>query len=70
MDVVLGLTLEVCLTISVSTSKAGLGTFFITQRDRSLFVFPNSLGTTVYIIHFAEILRIMTSTRRESSRHE
>lgn len=33
----------------------------------SFFFLSYSLGETVYMIHFAEIVRIMTSIRHESS---
>lgn len=64
MNVEVSLTLEVHLTNSVSTSKVELWQFPHYSEGQSLvFFLPNSLGKTVYMIHFAEIRKIMTSTR-------
>lgn len=64
VNVVLDLTLEVHLPSSVSTSKAVSS---LLRGIELLWVFfPNSFRKTVFMIHFAEMLRIMTSTRHES----
>lgn len=67
MNVEVGLTLKVPLTNSVATSEVEPWQFPHFSEGQRFFFLPDSLGETVYMIHFAEIVRIMTSTGHESS---